>query len=101
MQYLGFGAQPTESKGRRAAAQDSLKDGAGSGNVVEDNLEKDALLRDVEARDLIDFGLIPEFVGRLPVLVPFHNLTAEMLMEILTEPTQRFGSSISAVIWNG
>ncbi|XP_055327688.1 ATP-dependent Clp protease ATP-binding subunit clpX-like, mitochondrial [Paramacrobiotus metropolitanus] len=82
--YLGFGALPTESKGRRAAALDSQREG--TGNVVEDNQEKDALLRDVEARDLIDFGLIPEFVGRLPVVVPFHNLTVEMLMQILTEP---------------
>ena len=71
---------------RREAAQESLKDGQGSGNVVEDNAEKDALLRDVEARDLIDFGLIPEFVGRLPILVPFHNLSVDMLVQILTEP---------------
>ena len=39
-----------------------------------------------EARDLIEFGLIPEFIGRFPVIVPFHNLTQAMLMRILTEP---------------
>jgi ATP-dependent protease Clp ATPase subunit len=48
--------------------------------------EKDNLLRVIEARDLIDFGMIPEFVGRLPISVPFHCLTQEMLMRILTEP---------------
>ena len=40
----------------------------------------------VEAQDLIEFGMIPEFVGRFPVLVPFHSLTEQMLVRILTEP---------------
>ena len=40
----------------------------------------------VEAQDLIEFGMIPEFCGRFPVLVPFHSLTEEMLVRILTEP---------------
>ena len=35
---------------------------------------------DVEAQDLIEFGMIPEFVGRFPALVPFHSLTEEMLV---------------------
>lgn len=48
--------------------------------------EKDRLLRNVEARDLIEFGMIPEFVGRLPVVVPLHSLDEEMLVQILTEP---------------
>ncbi len=40
----------------------------------------------VEARDLIEFGMIPEFVGRFPVIVPFSSLTEIMLVRILTEP---------------
>jgi len=48
--------------------------------------EKDRLLRLVEARDLIEFGMIPEFVGRLPVVVPLHSLDEETLVRILTEP---------------
>ncbi|KTF78991.1 hypothetical protein cypCar_00044494 [Cyprinus carpio] len=48
--------------------------------------EKDRLLLNVEARDLIEFGMIPEFVGRLPVVVPLHSLDEEMLVQILTEP---------------
>ena len=44
------------------------------------------MLQQVESRDLIDFGMIPEFVGRLPVVVPFHSLTEDMLTQILTEP---------------
>merc|ERR1712170_325065 len=37
-------------------------------------------------QDLIEFGMIPEFVGRFPALVPFHSLTEQMLVRILTEP---------------
>ena len=36
----------------------------------------------VEAQDLIEFGMIPEFVGRFPALVPFHSLTEDMLVRI-------------------
>ncbi|XP_066583691.1 ATP-dependent Clp protease ATP-binding subunit clpX-like, mitochondrial isoform X2 [Prorops nasuta] len=83
--YLGFGATPvSESPGRRAA---SLADVANmSPSTEDDNKEKDVLLKQVEARDLIDFGMIPEFVGRFPVLVPFHTLSRDMLVRILTEP---------------
>ncbi|XP_015437168.1 PREDICTED: ATP-dependent Clp protease ATP-binding subunit clpX-like, mitochondrial isoform X3 [Dufourea novaeangliae] len=83
--YLGFGATPSsESPGRRAA---SLADVANmSPSTEKDNKEKDFLLQQVEARDLIDFGMIPEFVGRFPVLVPFHTLDRDMLVKILTEP---------------
>ncbi|KAF3830615.1 hypothetical protein GH733_004434 [Mirounga leonina] len=36
--------------------------------------------------DLIEFGMIPEFVGRLPVVVPLHSLDEKTLVQILTEP---------------
>jgi ATP-dependent Clp protease ATP-binding subunit ClpX len=45
-----------------------------------------ALLADVEPEDLIKFGLIPEFVGRLPVVATLEELDEEALIEILTEP---------------
>ena len=38
------------------------------------------------ADDLIEFGMIPEFVGRLPVLAPLDPLDEEALIRILTEP---------------
>ncbi len=44
------------------------------------------LLHEVEPEDLIRFGLIPEFVGRLPVIATLHELDEEALMQILTEP---------------
>ncbi|MAM86943.1 ATP-dependent Clp protease ATP-binding subunit ClpX [Allohahella sp. A8] len=45
-----------------------------------------ALLKDVETEDLVKFGLIPEFVGRLPVIATLTELDEEALVQILTEP---------------
>jgi ATP-dependent Clp protease ATP-binding subunit ClpX len=44
------------------------------------------VLRDVEPEDLLKFGLIPEFVGRLPVVVTLEDLDEDALIEILTRP---------------
>jgi ATP-dependent Clp protease ATP-binding subunit ClpX len=44
------------------------------------------LLRQVETEDLMKFGMIPEFLGRLPVVVPLAELTEDALIEILTKP---------------
>ncbi|NQV48311.1 MAG: ATP-dependent Clp protease ATP-binding subunit ClpX [Rhodospirillaceae bacterium] len=44
------------------------------------------ILRDVEPEDLLKFGLIPEFVGRLPVLATLDDLDKDALIEILTAP---------------
>merc|ERR1712098_819094 len=83
--YLGFGTSSESGQGRRAAAQAGQMEGSLT-SEQEDQMEKDAYLSNVEAQDLIEFGMIPEFVGRFPALVPFHSLTEEMLVRILTEP---------------
>jgi len=84
--YLGFGvSNPSGSEGRRAAAQAGLAEGSMS-SEEEDQMERDKYLASVEAGDLIEFGMIPEFVGRFPALVAFHSLTETMLIRILTEP---------------
>jgi len=44
------------------------------------------VLRDVEPEDLLKFGLIPEFVGRLPVVATLEDLDEDALIEILTRP---------------
>ena len=44
------------------------------------------LLRDVEPEDLVKYGLIPEFVGRLPVVATLEELDEDALVEILVEP---------------
>ncbi|XP_047451992.1 ATP-dependent Clp protease ATP-binding subunit clpX-like, mitochondrial isoform X2 [Mugil cephalus] len=84
--YLGFGTPSNLGKGRRAAAAADLANSSGETDTVAEIEEKDRLLKHVEARDLIEFGMIPEFVGRLPVVVPLHSLDEETLVRILTEP---------------
>ncbi len=51
-----------------------------SKNVTEDSFA------DVMPEDLLKFGMIPEFVGRLPVITSVHNLDRDALIQILTEP---------------
>lgn len=52
----------------------------------EDDLDKDNLLQYITPKDLKDFGLIPEIIGRLPVLTYMNPLDAKTLRAILTEP---------------
>ena len=44
------------------------------------------VLRELEPEDLVKFGLIPEFIGRLPVIATLEDLDEEALVQILTEP---------------
>jgi ATP-dependent Clp protease ATP-binding subunit ClpX len=62
--------------------------GIGFGAEVKSRDSKDVseTLRMIEPEDLIKFGLIPEFVGRLPVVATLHELDEAALMEILVEP---------------
>lgn len=69
--------QRTDKSGIGFAAEVKSKDGEGV--EVE-------LLKDVEPQDLIKYGLIPEFVGRLPVLSILEPLDEEALVRILKEP---------------
>jgi ATP-dependent Clp protease ATP-binding subunit ClpX len=50
------------------------------------SIEKKGLLGQVQPTDLIKYGLIPEFVGRLPVVATLHDLDRPALVEILTQP---------------
>jgi len=43
-------------------------------------------LKEIQPEDLLRYGLIPEFVGRIPVIAPLHDLDNETLVTILTEP---------------
>jgi len=62
---IGFGADVSSKENRRDIAM---------------------VLRDVQPEDLIKFGLIPEFVGRLPVVATLSELDEAALIEILTQP---------------
>jgi len=64
------------------------KSGIGFSASVHSKTEKRAadLFRNAEPEDLIKFGLIPELVGRLPVVATLGELTEEAMIQILTEP---------------
>jgi len=67
----------------------SDKSGIGFGAEVKGESDRDNIgetLRQVEPEDLIRYGLIPEFVGRLPVVATLEELDTEALVRILTEP---------------
>jgi len=82
-QVIGFGA-PTSDRGSKDKELDIFRNS--QPDVREDNADRDKLLSKVEAGDLVEFGMIPEFVGRLPVVVSLHSLDEESLVKILTEP---------------
>jgi ATP-dependent Clp protease ATP-binding subunit ClpX len=48
--------------------------------------ERAALIAQVTPDDVLEFGMIPELVGRLPILCPLHPLSREAMVQILTEP---------------
>ena len=58
----------------------------GYSSIQTDSIDKDNILQYIIPKDLKDFGLIPEIIGRLPVLTHMDPLDAETLRAILTEP---------------
>ncbi len=66
----------------------SVKSGIGFSAAVQSKEDRSLseVFREVEPEDLIKFGLIPELVGRLPVVATLGELTEDALVQILTEP---------------
>ncbi len=64
------------------------KQAMGFGNEVKSTSKADIgeLLKNVEPQDLLKFGIIPEFIGRLPVVVSLESLDVDALKRILTQP---------------
>ncbi len=60
--------------------------GFGADVAVEEDRKTGEILQGVEPEDLLKFGLIPEFVGRLPVVATLEDLDESALVEILTKP---------------
>ncbi|KAG0179774.1 hypothetical protein DFQ29_001684 [Apophysomyces sp. BC1021] len=63
-----------------------LQASTGDTPETEDEKETTSLLHLVEPADLVKYGLIPEFIGRLPVLAALNTLSAHDLLRVLTEP---------------
>ena len=66
--------------------KDSSSLGFGSSVRGTKDYNYEELLKDLQPDDLIKFGIIPEFAGRLPILVGINNLDRDALVKILTEP---------------
>ncbi len=64
------------------------KTGIGFGADVEGGRDKEysELIRDIQPEDLLKFGLIPEFIGRLPIVATLEELSEDVLVEILKRP---------------
>ena len=64
------------------------KRGIGFDSQLQSKKDRDvgAILKEVQPHDLLKFGIIPELVGRLPVIAPLDSLKREDLVRILTEP---------------
>ena len=69
---MGFGGQLEEKDGRRPTD----------------------LLHDVQTEDLLKFGLIPEFIGRLPVIATLDELDESALVRILKEPRNALNQAV-------
>lgn len=72
----------------KVVARRTTRSTMGFGADIKKADEKDIaeVLQNVEPEDLLKFGLIPEFIGRLPVIVALHPLKEEALIRILSEP---------------
>ncbi len=66
--------------------QDQTKIGFGTEKLTTKEREARGVYKDVIAHDIIKYGLIPELVGRLPVIVTLQSLDEDALVKILTEP---------------
>ncbi|MGM9647332.1 MAG: ATP-dependent Clp protease ATP-binding subunit ClpX [Eubacteriales bacterium] len=88
------GLEKTISK--RVSEKGSM--GFGGHLVKKESEEQDDLLSKVTPHDIVKFGLIPELVGRLPVIVSLENLNTELLTKILTQPKNALTKQYQALL---
>lgn len=74
--------------------------GIGFGAHVESKQERESkdFLKDVEPEDLVKFGIIPELIGRLPVITTLQELDEDALVKILTEPKNAVVKQFTAML---
>ena len=70
----------------------------GYGRVDTESIDREKMLKYVQPQDIRSFGLIPELVGRLPVLTHLEPLSREALRNILTEPKNAIVSQYKAML---
>ena len=69
-----------------SARSEKTSIGFGAKVAAPDERRVGAVLKDLEPEDLVKFGLIPEFIGRLPVIATLEDLDEDALIQILSEP---------------
>jgi len=82
--FVGLDKIVAERRGKHSIGFGAQASGASAGESAQGADESAAL--DVRPEDLVKFGLIPEFTGRLPVITTMKDLTEDELVRVLTEP---------------
>lgn len=82
------------------ANRSSARRGIGFGANIESKEERESksYIADVQPEDLVKFGIIPELVGRLPVITTLRELDEDALVKILTEPKNAVVKQFSAML---
>lgn len=82
------------------ASRTSARAGIGFGAEVSDKAEREERdrLSDVQSSDLVKFGIIPELIGRLPIVTTLQPLDEDALVKILTEPKNAIVKQYSAML---
>ena len=75
------------------------KGSMGFSSAKQEKLEEEWILQHVTEDDLIEFGLIPEIVGRLPIITPLHGLDKDAMIKILTEPKDALTKQYQKMCW--
>ena len=100
---IGFGA-PVRARALRGSGSSGGGAAASAGVVAADaaaRSERAAAVAAVEHADLVAYGLIPEFVGRFPVVAALQELTAGDLERVLTEPSSCLAAQYSVLLAAG
>ncbi|CAI5529054.1 unnamed protein product [Closterium sp. Naga37s-1] len=100
---IGFGA-PVRASLRNRSVLDARTAGSllqsvgAAGSLLQSVGAAGSLLQSAESTDLIAYGLIPEFVGRFPVLVGLHALTEEQLVQVLLKPKNALSKQFAKLL---
>jgi ATP-dependent Clp protease ATP-binding subunit ClpX len=57
-----------------------------SARPITESASRDEILQQVTTQDIVEYGMIPELVGRLPIVAPLESLSTDAMMEVLTQP---------------
>jgi ATP-dependent Clp protease ATP-binding subunit ClpX len=95
---IGFDRQQSaEEKARSVRGLVKTAEGGGSLPSLDDRSARDEYVRYLIPKDLVQFGLIPEFIGRLPIITALQTLDEHALVRVLTEPRNALTKQFQAI----